>query len=108
MPGLKRKRIGCAPESGPFAMKFLLSWLRPQVFDGTWTPTTSPASAVLRPPFGHPVESNGLVRRWRHEPGERRATTSKFGTNRKGRNARVFPELGIDQLCHQPAGHSRP
>jgi hypothetical protein len=25
-----------------------------------------------------------------------------------GRNARVFPELEVDRLCHQPAGHGGP
>jgi hypothetical protein len=37
-----------APESGPFSMKLRLSWLRPQVLDGTWTPKCD-----------HPIE-----RRW--------------------------------------------
>jgi hypothetical protein len=37
--GLKRKRIGCPlPKAVPFGMKLRLSWLRPQVLDGTWTP----------------------------------------------------------------------
>jgi hypothetical protein len=34
--------------------------------------------------------------------------TSVLGTKRKSWNARVFPELGVDRLCHPPAGHSRP
>jgi hypothetical protein len=34
--------------------------------------------------------------------------TSESGTKRKCPNARVFPELGVDRLCHQRAGHSRP
>jgi hypothetical protein len=45
------------PESGPFSMKLRQFWLTSKVFDGTWTPK----SAALRPPFGHPVESNGLM-----------------------------------------------
>jgi hypothetical protein len=36
------------------------------------------------------------------------AYPSQNGTKRKGWNARVFPELGVDWLCHPPAGHSRP
>jgi hypothetical protein len=35
-------------------------------------------------------------------------STSPFGTKRKWRNARAFPELGVDRLCHSPVGHSRP
>ena len=34
--------------------------------------------------------------------------TSENGTKRKCRNARVFPKLGVDRLCHRPADHSRP
>jgi hypothetical protein len=30
------------------------------------------------------------------------------GTKRKCGIARVFPQLEVDRLCHQPAGHSRP
>jgi len=36
------------------------------------------------------------------------ARESVCGTKRKCPNARIFPELGADRLCHQPAGHSRP
>jgi len=30
------------------------------------------------------------------------------GTQRKCWNARVFPKLGVDRLCHQPACHAGP
>jgi hypothetical protein len=33
------------------------------------------------------------------------STTTAAGTKRNCRNARVFPKLGLDRLCHQPAGH---
>ena len=36
------------------------------------------------------------------------AATLCFGTKRKRGNARVFPELGVDQLCHPHVGHGRP
>jgi hypothetical protein len=33
---------------------------------------------------------------------------SVVGTKRECRNARAFPVLGIDRLCHQHARYSRP
>jgi hypothetical protein len=33
---------------------------------------------------------------------------SARGTKRKCRNARVFPKLEVDRLCHQPARHGGP
>jgi hypothetical protein len=35
------------------------------------------------------------------------AATLCVGTKRKCPNARVFPNLGADRLCHSPVGHSR-
>jgi hypothetical protein len=32
---------------------------------------------------------------------------SLVGTKRKCRNARVFPEPGVDRPCHRPVGHGR-
>jgi hypothetical protein len=37
-----------------------------------------------------------------------RRLMSLIGTKRKCGNARAFPELGVDRLCHSPVGHSRP
>jgi hypothetical protein len=36
------------------------------------------------------------------------AASSGYGTKRKCRNARVFPELGVDRLCHPAGGHGGP
>jgi hypothetical protein len=33
---------------------------------------------------------------------------SLIGTKRIAGAHGVFPELGVDRLCHLPAGHSRP
>ena len=39
---------------------------------------------------------------------ESQRKTSACGTKRNCRGARIFPELGVDRLQHQPAGTAAP
>jgi hypothetical protein len=56
------------------SMNLRLYWPKPQVLDGTWTPPPNPeVPQLVRHSVAHPVESDGLARRCRHERIERKA-----------------------------------
>jgi hypothetical protein len=59
--------------------------------------------------FRHPLR-NMLVTVHFRTVSQNFATADKsvVGTMRKCRNLGVFPERGLDRLCHPPARHSRP